>query len=59
IVSRHELLNPALRMILNVLGIEDITVVAGGGAKNVDLRQISMEDFVGKLDLQLREKTFA
>lgn len=48
-----------LRMILNVLGIEDITVVASGGAKNVDLGQISMEDFVGKLDLQLREKTFA
>ena len=48
-----------LRMILNVLGIEDITVVAGGGAKNVDLGQISMEDFVGKLDMRLREKALA
>ena len=48
-----------LRMILNILGIEDITVVAGGGAKNVDLGQISMEDFVGKLDMLPAEKTFA
>ena len=47
-----------LRMILNVLGIEDITVAAGGGAKNVDLGQISMEDFVGKLDILPREKAF-
>lgn len=48
-----------LRMILNILGIEDITVVAGGGAKNVDLGQISMEDFVGKLDMLPAEKTYA
>lgn len=48
-----------LRMILNILGIEDITTVAGGGAKNVDLGQISMEDFVGKLDMLPAEKTFA
>lgn len=48
-----------LRMILNVLGFEDITVVAGGGAKNVDLGEISMEDFVDRLDMQLREETLA
>ncbi|WP_180898994.1 FMN-dependent NADH-azoreductase [Martelella soudanensis] len=48
-----------LRMILTVLGIEDIAVVAGGGAKNVDLGQISMEDFVGKLDMRPGEKAFA
>jgi len=48
-----------LRMILNVLGIVDIKVVAGGGAKNVDLGQISMEDFVGRLELLPREKAFA
>jgi FMN-dependent NADH-azoreductase len=44
-----------LTMILNVLGIEDIKVVTGGGAKNVDLGEISMEDFVGKLDMLPRE----
>lgn len=48
-----------LRMILKVLGFVDIAVVAGGGAKNVDLGEISMEDFVGKLDMQLRDKAYA
>ncbi len=48
-----------LRMILTVLGIEEITVVAGGGAKNVDLGQISMEDFVGKLDMRPSVKVLA
>jgi FMN-dependent NADH-azoreductase len=48
-----------LTMILKVLGFADITVVTGGGAKNVDLGEISMEDFVGGLDMQLREKVWA
>lgn len=48
-----------LRMILKVLGFVDITVVAGGGAKNVDLGEISMEDFVGKLDMELKYKVLA
>ena len=48
-----------LRMILNVLGIEDITVVAGGGAKNVDLGEISMDDFVNRLDMLPRENVLA
>jgi FMN-dependent NADH-azoreductase len=48
-----------LRMILKVLGFADVTVIAGGGAKNVDLGEISMEDFVGRLDMQLREKVLA
>jgi FMN-dependent NADH-azoreductase len=48
-----------LRMILKVLGFVDIAVVAGGGAKSVDLGEISMEDFVGRLDMQLRDKAYA
>ncbi|WP_084419821.1 FMN-dependent NADH-azoreductase [Henriciella litoralis] len=58
-IRNRDIATQYLRMILNVLGIEDVTVVAGGGAKNVDLGEISMEDFVGKLDLQLREETLA
>jgi FMN-dependent NADH-azoreductase len=38
-----------LRLILNVIGITDVTVVAGGGAKAVDLREQTMEAFVSKL----------
>ena len=44
-----------LRLILNVIGITDVTFVAGGGAKAVDLRDETMGDFVAKLapDLEL------
>jgi FMN-dependent NADH-azoreductase len=38
-----------LRLILNVIGITDVTVVAGGGAKAVDLREQTMDDFLAKL----------
>ncbi|MBV9829160.1 MAG: NAD(P)H-dependent oxidoreductase [Alphaproteobacteria bacterium] len=38
-----------LRLILNVIGIADVTVVAGGGAKVVDMQEESMGDFVAKL----------
>jgi FMN-dependent NADH-azoreductase len=48
-----------LTMILKILGIRDISVIAGGGAKNVDLGEISMEKFVGKLDMQLNQTVFA
>ena len=35
-----------LRLILNVIGIEDVTVVAGGGAKAVDLGEMTMDGFI-------------
>ncbi|RYX93997.1 MAG: FMN-dependent NADH-azoreductase [Comamonadaceae bacterium] len=42
-----------LRLILNVIGITDVTIVAGGGAKAVDLREVSMDDFLAKLQPQI------
>lgn len=36
-----------LKLILNVLGITDITFIAAGGAKTVDLGELSMQDFLG------------
>ncbi|KAG9609600.1 hypothetical protein KCV01_g3688, partial [Aureobasidium melanogenum] len=39
-----------LKAILGVLGITDITVVAGGGAKAVDLGEIAMDTFIHNLD---------
>lgn len=42
-----------LRLILKVIGIEDVTIVAGGGAKAVDLGQTTMADFVGTLADQI------
>ncbi|WP_262514123.1 FMN-dependent NADH-azoreductase [Agrobacterium tumefaciens] len=38
-----------LRLILKVIGITDVTFVAGGGAKAVDLREQTMDGFLGTL----------
>lgn len=38
-----------LRLILNVIGITDVTFVAGGGAKVVDLKEETMDGFIAKL----------
>jgi FMN-dependent NADH-azoreductase len=37
-----------LRMILNVIGITDVTFIAAGGAKAVDMGEIGREDFLDK-----------
>lgn len=39
-----------LRLILNVIGITDITVIAAGGAKVVDLGEVKREDFLQRFD---------
>jgi FMN-dependent NADH-azoreductase len=43
-----------LRLVLGVIGITDVTVVAGGGAKAVDMREQTMEGFVGALEPALK-----
>ena len=42
-----------LRLILGAIGISDVTVVAGGGAKAVDLREQTMDAFVDRLQPQI------
>jgi FMN-dependent NADH-azoreductase len=42
-----------LRLILGVIGITDVTVVAGGGAKVVDMGGTTMPDFIGALDAEI------
>ena len=39
-----------LRLILNVIGITDVTVVAGGGAKAVDLGEQTMDGFIAGME---------
>ncbi|ATB37232.1 FMN-dependent NADH-azoreductase [Cystobacter fuscus] len=39
-----------LRLILNVIGMTDVTVVAGGGAKVVDLGRETMDGFLARLE---------
>lgn len=42
-----------LRRILGVIGIENVTVVAGGGAKAVDLQAQTMDGFLAPLQAQI------
>lgn len=48
-----------LKLILNVIGITDVTIVAGGGAKAVDLGEETMNGFIGKLDSNLKHAAAA
>ncbi|MBN9138430.1 NAD(P)H-dependent oxidoreductase [Phyllobacterium sp. NPDC097923] len=42
-----------LRLILNVIGITDVTFIAAGGAKAVDLGEIGRDDFLDKFQGQI------
>ncbi|RBP14312.1 FMN-dependent NADH-azoreductase [Roseiarcus fermentans] len=42
-----------LRLILRVIGIEDVTVVAGGNAKAVDMGETTRDAFLKKFDLEV------
>jgi FMN-dependent NADH-azoreductase len=48
-IRERDIATQYLRMILKVIGIDDVTVVAGGGAKAVDMRELTMGEFVGRL----------
>ena len=49
-IRDRDLATQYLRLILNVIGIADVTVVAGGGAKAVDLGEVSMDKFVERFE---------
>lgn len=42
-----------LRLVLGVIGIDDVTVVSGGGAKAVDLQEQTMDGFLAALQPQI------
>ena len=48
-----------LRLILRVIGITDVTVVAGGGAKAVDMGEQTMDGFVDQLQSRIEEAATA
>lgn len=48
-IKERDIATQYLRLILSVIGITDVTFVAGGGAKAVDLGDITMHDFIEKL----------
>ena len=46
-----------LRLILSVIGITDVTVIAAGGAKVVDLGEVTREDFLQRFDPEIDRAT--
>jgi FMN-dependent NADH-azoreductase len=48
-----------LRLILNVIGITDITFVAGGGAKVVDMGEQTMTGFIASVEPQIERAAAA
>lgn len=53
-IAARDIATQYLRLVLNVIGIEDVTVVAGGGAKAVDLGEATMDAFVERFDQEIK-----
>ena len=53
-IAARDIATQYLRLILNVIGIEDVTFVAGGGAKVVDMGETTMEAFVGSFEGEIK-----
>jgi FMN-dependent NADH-azoreductase len=53
-IRDRDLATAYLRLILKVIGIEDVTVVAGGNAKVVDMGEMTREAFLDKFDLEVK-----
>jgi FMN-dependent NADH-azoreductase len=49
-IRDRDIASQYLRLILGVIGITDVTVIAGGGAKVVDMGEQTMDGFVGTLE---------
>jgi len=54
-ISDRDIATKYLKLILKVIGIEDVTVIAGGNAKSVDMGQISRSAFLETFAPQIEE----
>ena len=52
-IRDRDLATQYLRLILNVIGITDVTVVAGGGAKVVDMGEQTMDGFIAGIEPEI------
>ena len=48
-----------LRLILNVIGITDVTMIAGGGAKVVDMGEQTMDAFIASVEPEIERAAAA
>ncbi|MCD1647296.1 FMN-dependent NADH-azoreductase [Marinobacter adhaerens] len=58
-IEGRDIAHRYLILMLNVLGIEDVVLIAGEGAKSVDLGEVSMETFVGGFESQVKGRVSA
>ncbi len=58
-IRSRDIATQYLRLILNVIGIDVVTMVTGGGAKAVDLREQSMDDFLARLQPDIEQAAAA
>lgn len=58
-VRDRDLASQYLRLILAVIGITDVTVVAGGNAKAVDLGQQTMDGFIASMEAEIERAAAA
>lgn len=54
-IRERDIATQYLRLILNVIGIADVTFIAAGGAKAVDLGEVTREAFLARLDPGLKQ----
>lgn len=48
-IRERDIATQYLRLVLGVIGISDVSFVAGGGAKAVDMGEVTMDAFVGNM----------
>jgi FMN-dependent NADH-azoreductase len=56
-IRDRDLATQYLKLILRVIGIEDVTVVAGGNAKAVDMGELTREAFVQQFERAIADAT--
>ena len=58
-IRDRDIVTQYLRLILNVIGITDVTVVAGGGAKVVDMGEQTMDGFITSVEPEIERAAAA
>ena len=58
-IRDRDLATQYLHLILNVIGITDVTFVAGGGAKMVDMGEQTMDGFIAGLGPEIERAAAA
>ncbi len=58
-IRDRDIASQYLRLILNVIGITDVTFVAGGGAKVVDMGEQTMDGFIATVEPEIERAAAA